>query len=234
MAFKVMHRVIATKSITDPDKFMILLALAFFSDEYGRSWPAVATVAEAARMSIRKAQRTFRQLEHDEMLKITVRGGRNTNTYQIQMNRLDDVDNPVDNLWKTTRGKKQGVHTACTAGVAQRAPLGCTGILWRDRGTEMEPSLKREANPLLRMRDKIAEAKSTAAFEDFRKSLDEQIVSGKRLCIKDQISLRVLHEDLGGPQEAIEAYKQDPEQMRRTFVEKYMAREIAEFEKKTA
>jgi hypothetical protein len=75
MSVKVMGRV-WEHSRQSGGALLILLALADFADDNGRSWPAVKTLAEKARMSERNARYVLRSLESSGEIATIVGGGR--------------------------------------------------------------------------------------------------------------------------------------------------------------
>ncbi len=65
---------------------LVLLALADFSDDGGRCWPSMATIARKARVSTRGARAIIRRLEGDGLLVCEPSKGRSSNHYRITIN----------------------------------------------------------------------------------------------------------------------------------------------------
>ena len=67
-------------------ELLMLLAIADFSDDHGRSWPSVETLANKTRLSKRSAQRLVQALERSGELDVARNQGRKgTNLYQVQI-----------------------------------------------------------------------------------------------------------------------------------------------------
>lgn len=115
---------------------LMLLAIADFSDDDGRAFPAVATLATKCRMKMRNCQYILRSLEKSGELSILEnQGPHGANLYRINLNRLG----------------VQGI-----AGVQHSAPGGamhCTGgvqsIASKPSVNHQEPSTNSEANASL-------------------------------------------------------------------------------------
>lgn len=98
---------------------LVLLALADFSNDDGRSWPSVATIARKARLSPRQVQRILRDLETEGELVVEEGAGpHGCNMYRIVFQGGDNLS-PVENV----RGDKSdtGGVTFRTGGVTNRA-----------------------------------------------------------------------------------------------------------------
>jgi hypothetical protein len=83
MSIKVMTRVWESAPVKG-GRLLILLALADFSDDAGRSWPSVATLARKARLTERQAQRCLIELTDQGLLQVSLNAGpHGTNVYEI-------------------------------------------------------------------------------------------------------------------------------------------------------
>ncbi len=64
MSVRVLSRV-WEESKAKGGKLLVLLAIADFTDDKGRAWPSVPTLARKARLSIRQTQRAVQELIRD-------------------------------------------------------------------------------------------------------------------------------------------------------------------------
>lgn len=73
------------RSITDTNEAFVLLILADYANGTNCCWPAVATIAARARMSVRGVQKIISRLLVKQKIEITNRGGGagSTNTYRL-------------------------------------------------------------------------------------------------------------------------------------------------------
>jgi Helix-turn-helix domain len=92
MANKYITAVWGSKDVVEHSSLLILLALADFANDEGWSWPAIAKLAEMARISDRHARRLLRRLEVKKVVEIEHRIGRNnTNRYRLTLTSLCPV-----------------------------------------------------------------------------------------------------------------------------------------------
>ncbi len=74
---------------------LILLTLADFADEHGRSWPAVETIAFRAECSVRAAQQALADLADAGLIRLDRHAGRqNTNLYTLQFQNFPPPPEP--------------------------------------------------------------------------------------------------------------------------------------------
>lgn len=80
---------------------LTLLALADWSDDQGRCFPSIASIARKTRLSESQARRVVHGLIDMEVVKVTAnaKGGRSSRVYQIDLGRLstpsaDDTPTP--------------------------------------------------------------------------------------------------------------------------------------------
>jgi hypothetical protein len=81
---------------------LVLLALADFSDDLGRSYPSVSTLAKKARTSERTCQRVLRKLQRSGELEIEERSGpMGCNVYRVSIwhpRQIDGVSSATENV----------------------------------------------------------------------------------------------------------------------------------------
>ena len=113
---------------------LVMLALADFANDDGRSWPSINTVAKKARMSSRQAQRVVRDAQENGELKVELATGPNgVNTYVILLKGDAHV-----------RGDKMtGGDKSYTQGVTPTSPKPSI----EPSGAQSEPLVPSSPNP---------------------------------------------------------------------------------------
>jgi hypothetical protein len=85
---------------------LVMLALADYADEKGRSFPAIATLAKKSRLSERQVQRATKKLEEDGEIEILKNAGMcGSNVYQIKRLTSGDKMSPCQNVGGDMDGK---------------------------------------------------------------------------------------------------------------------------------
>lgn len=84
---------------------LALLALADFSDDHGRSYPAVGTVARKCRLSVSGVQKLMRILEQDGWVHVDFNAGpHGSNVYTLTWAAgVDSVEGSIGSVAQSTR-----------------------------------------------------------------------------------------------------------------------------------
>src|SRR5579871_6578521 len=86
MSIKQMSAVWEKAATDDPSVLLVMLALADWSNDSGVCWPAMESIAEKCRISVRHAQRIIRHMEECGWLEVTRKTGRtHTSTYRLKV-----------------------------------------------------------------------------------------------------------------------------------------------------
>lgn len=156
----------------DQAECMLLLALADMADDDGICWPAMATVADRARMSERNARRVVRRLEDAGWLVTDGQRGRhNTNRYRVT--KPDEMSAKSDIKPDTTSAR-----TKCPPGQNEHENR-TTATQKPDTAMSAEPSrtIKEPSDKSL-VREALRSVLSERAADDFiahRKALKKPL-----------------------------------------------------------
>lgn len=103
MSIKVMTDVWANSKARG-GTLLVLLGIADYSDDNGRAFPAMRTLAKKSRLSLRQTQRTIQALIEFGELKVNIGDGRyGTNLFQVTLGgRQYDRGNDVNNMGGVT------------------------------------------------------------------------------------------------------------------------------------
>ena len=71
-----------------PIETLLLIALADYADHNGRCWPSKETLARRSRVSKRTVDKYIKRLADGEWLKIEVQGGRKSNNYVLNLDKI--------------------------------------------------------------------------------------------------------------------------------------------------
>ena len=221
-----MTMVWAAQGIEDQAELLVLLALADWSNDAGRSWPSIPTLAEKSRMSERNARYVLGRLEASGMVVISGRaGGRGkANEYQISLQLLQGlacgkaVDKQDETLQTGTGNPANGDTKPCNAIERARARY------------VKEPSKAEPGEAAPRKSEAIAKEKAEAAWGCFWSAWDKHTSTGVRLVISDPLANKTYHA-LGGRSWAMgEAGNRWPMLAGKfAFVQKAMELDLKEF-----
>ena len=71
-----------------PTETLLMLALADFADQNGRCWPSKETLAHRSRVSKRTVDKYIKRLAEDGWLKVESMGGRKSNIYYLNIDKI--------------------------------------------------------------------------------------------------------------------------------------------------
>ena len=115
MSIRIMSNVWECASLRDQAQLLVMLALADFSNDQGECFPAVATLAEKARVSERHVQKVVAHLQQHGLVKVEKGAGKGriegqrSNLYRINLARLrSDEPIPAPDYREQNKKKAKG------------------------------------------------------------------------------------------------------------------------------